>query len=101
MTTLSRLSSFIHPYRARLALAAGRRLGGLTSLGYGPAVAEVRPDRLIEQQRCAALLGAGSYDLRAGEVVSEDSRAVGVTISVHVSHGLEEDAAPVSEPRVG
>jgi hypothetical protein len=72
----------------RLAIASGRRLGELISLTHGHAV-EARPDRLMEQQRCAALLAASSRDLREGEVVSEDSRAVGVTISVHVTHCLD------------
>jgi Protein of unknown function (DUF541) len=70
----------------RLAHAAGRRLGELTSLSSG---ADVRADRLMERQRCAALLAASSYDLREGEVVSEDPRTAEVTLSVHATHHLE------------
>jgi hypothetical protein len=71
----------------RLAHAAGRRLGELSSLNSYEG--ERRSDQLMERQRCAALLGASSYDVREGEVVSEDSRAVEVTISVHATYNLE------------
>jgi hypothetical protein len=73
----------------RLALAAGRRLGELSSLNYSAHGGDNRPDRLLERQRCAALLGASSYDPREGEAVSEDSRAVEVTVTVHATHLLE------------
>jgi hypothetical protein len=72
-----------------LAHAAGRRLGELSSLNSSAYGGDSRPDRLMERQRCAALLGASSYDLREGEVVSADSRAVEVTITVHATHHLE------------
>jgi hypothetical protein len=73
----------------RLAHAAGRRLGELSSLNSLDYGGDNRADRLMARQRCAALLGASSYDLREGEVVSEDSRVVEVTISVHATHRLE------------
>jgi hypothetical protein len=73
----------------RLAHSAGRRLGELTSLSSLADGADGRADRLVERQRCAALLAASSYDLREGEVVSEDPRAAGVTIFVHATHYLE------------
>jgi hypothetical protein len=73
----------------RLAHAAGRRLGELSALNSSPYGGDSRADRLMERQRCAALLGASSYDLREGEVVSEDSRAVEMTVSVHATHHLE------------
>jgi uncharacterized protein YggE len=72
----------------RLAHAAGRRLGELTSLSSGNGV-ESRADRLMERQRCAALLEASAYEPQEGEVVSEDPRAVRMTISVHATHHLE------------
>jgi hypothetical protein len=72
-----------------IALASGHRLGELTSLMYMPAGADSRADRLMEQQRCAALLAAGSYDLREGEVVSEDPRSAAVTVSIHTTYCLE------------
>jgi hypothetical protein len=77
----------------RLAQAAGRRLGELASLGEGHVGAAGRPDQLMEQQRCAALLAASAYEPREGEVVSEDPRAVEVTVAVHATHRLEEAAA--------
>jgi hypothetical protein len=73
----------------RLAQAAGRRLGELASLGEGAVRPETRPDRLMEQQRCAALLAASAYEPREGEVVSDDPRAVQVTVAVRATHQLE------------
>ncbi len=73
----------------RLARVAGRRLGGPTALNYGHTAADGRADRLMEQQRCAAVLASISYELRDGEAVSEDARATEVTISVHASYALE------------
>jgi uncharacterized protein YggE len=78
----------------RLAQGAGRRLGELASLSEGHARPDMRPDRLMEQQRCAALLAASGYEPREGEVVSDDPRAVEVTVAVHASHHLEPAAAP-------
>jgi len=78
----------------RLAQGAGRRLGELASLSEGHARPDTRPDRLMEQQRCAALLAASGYEPREGEVVSDDPRAAEVTVAVHASHHLEPAAAP-------
>ena len=75
-------------YAERLAGAAGRRLGGVASLNYGYPGADGRPDRVMAQQRCAALLAAVGYELGDGEVVSEDPRAE-VVVSVHATHHLE------------
>lgn len=69
-----------------LARAAGRRLGEVESLTVG---ADHRTDRVMEQQRCAALLASSSYERRPGEVVSDDPRVAEVTITVHVTHHLE------------
>jgi len=73
----------------RLAHAAGHRLGELSSLNSAPGVRDGRPDQLLERQRCAALLAASSHEPREGEVVSEDLRALEVTISVHATYHLE------------
>jgi hypothetical protein len=73
----------------RLAQASGRRLGELATLSEGHVAAAARPDRMMEQQRCAALLAASAHEPREGEVVSEDPRAVEVTVAVHASHHLE------------
>lgn len=72
----------------RLAHAAGRRLGGLHSLSSGPAT-DGRTDRVMERQRCAALLAVSAYDSQPGEVVSEDPRSVELSVSVHVTHRLD------------
>ena len=73
----------------RTAAATGRRLGALTYLTYANAGIEMRADRLLEQQKCQALLGASSYELQEDEVVSTDSRAAVVSISIHLTHALE------------
>ena len=74
---------------ARLAVAAGLRLGGVSSLMYGHATAG-RADQMMAQQRCAALLATVGYDLGDGEVAVEDPRATEVAVSVHASLYLEE-----------
>jgi hypothetical protein len=73
----------------RFARAADRRLGELASLNFGAIGADGRADRLMERQRCSALLAASSYVLGEGEVVSDDPRAVEVTVSVHATHHLD------------
>ncbi len=73
----------------RLARAVGRRLGELVSLGTASIAAEHRSDRVMERQRCAALVEASSYVLQEGEVVSEDPRTVLLPINVHTGHHLE------------
>jgi hypothetical protein len=73
----------------RLTTAAGRRLSGLTSLMYTNSGIEIRGDRIVEQHRCLTMLGASSYQLQEDEVVSSDSRAVAVSISIHVTHFTE------------
>ena len=71
-----------------LAEAAGRRLGELATLhpGYG---SESRMDRVMEKQRCSALLSAICFDLKEGMTLSEDARAVEFTASVMASFHLE------------
>jgi|GEM_PF-5497640 len=71
----------------RLAGAAGLTVTGVSSLSYGYA-AGGRPDQLMAQQRCAALLATVCYTLGDGEVASEDPRAAEVTVSVHAVHHL-------------
>jgi len=73
----------------RLAGAASRRLGGLVSVSTGVGLADHRTDRLMERQRCGALLATSSYALREGEVVSDDPRTTEITITVHATHHLE------------
>lgn len=72
----------------RLALAAGRRLGDLSSVMYNHVGAE-RADRLMERQKCQAVLSAACYDLQDGDVVTDDARAAEVTLSVHATFALE------------
>jgi hypothetical protein len=74
---------------ARLAAAAGLRLGGVSSLMYGHA-AIGRPDQMMAQQRSAALLATVGYELGDGEVAAEDPRATEVAVSVHAGLYLEE-----------
>lgn len=75
----------------RLARAAGMRLAGLPSLHFrGSTVADGRHDKMMERQRCAALLAGSSYDLRENEIVSDDPRSAEFTVSVNVTYALEE-----------
>ncbi|QJW97760.1 SIMPL domain-containing protein [Frigoriglobus tundricola] len=73
----------------RLAGATGLRLGAVFSLNYGHPVGGGRPDRLMADQRCAALLASVGYVLGDGEIASEDPRAIELAVSVHVAHHLE------------
>ena len=73
----------------RLAGAAGQRVCGVSSLTYGQPAAGGRPDQLMAQQRCAALLAAVGYELGDGEVAAEDPRAAEVAVSVHATHYLD------------
>jgi hypothetical protein len=88
-----------HRNAERLARAAGLRLGGLTSLHYSHgAGGENRPDKLMERQRCAALLAGSSYDLREHESVSDDPRPAEFIVSVTAGHWLEQPTpGPQSE----
>lgn len=72
----------------RLAHASGRRLGELESLRSTDG-ASARPDQVMERQRSAALLAASCYESREGEVVSEDPRTAGVTLTVYATHHLK------------
>ena len=73
----------------RLARATGLRLGAVSSLNYGHPMGGGRPDRMMADQRCAALLASVGYVLEDGEIASEDPRATELAISVHVMHHLE------------
>jgi hypothetical protein len=74
----------------RLAHAAGKKLGAPTSVhsSGGPASGH-RPDRMMEQQRCAALLADCAYDLESDEVASDDPRAAEITVGVYATFQLE------------
>jgi hypothetical protein len=73
----------------RLARAAGRRLGGLSSTWYGTPISAARMMRLQESQTMAAVLATGSYVPADGEIVTDDPRAAELTVSVHAIHVLE------------
>lgn len=72
----------------RFAIAAGRRLGEISSLHPGYA-SDCRTDKLMEKQRCSAWLAGCCYDLNDGTSVSEDARAVEFTASVSANFYLE------------
>jgi hypothetical protein len=68
----------------------GRRLGELQSLHYDHVLPELgRHDKLLNRQRCVALLAESSYDLRENEVVSDDPRSAEFTVRVGASFSLE------------
>lgn len=74
----------------RAARAAGRMLGDLVSAhvsaGHG---AELRPDRLLDRQRCAALLAGSTYELGEYESASDDPRPGEFTVTVNATFALE------------
>jgi hypothetical protein len=74
----------------RLARAAEMHLGRLSMLNMtagGPA--SVRPDKMMDRQRCVALLAGASYDLGDNEIVSDDPRPAEFTVSVNVTYHVE------------
>jgi hypothetical protein len=74
----------------RLARAAGLSLGKLESLYCGAGgLRESRPNRMMERQRCEALLAGSTYELGEQESVSDDLRSAEFTITVNVSYLLE------------
>jgi hypothetical protein len=74
----------------RLARAAGKQIGDLLHLTRGAQAAEfARHDRLIQQQRCLAMLAGSSYHLKENEIVSDDPRSVEFAVNVHVSYQIE------------
>jgi hypothetical protein len=72
----------------RLARAAGQRLGRLTSINFQMHTPS-RTDRLMERQRCSALLADGPYELSEDEVISDSPRAAEFTIGINVHYDLE------------
>jgi hypothetical protein len=73
-----------------LAQSAGKRLGGLSMIHYGNTVLhDGRHDKLMERQRCGAMLAGTCYDLGEHEIVSDDPRSAEFSISVNVSYSLE------------
>jgi hypothetical protein len=74
----------------RLARAAGMRLGRLSMVHFGAAGPDFsRADKLLERQRCAALLAGCAYNLGEHEMVSDAPRAAEFTINVNVHYQLE------------
>jgi hypothetical protein len=74
------------------------RLGKLCSVHSGVGgLDQGRPDKLMNRQRCGALLAGSSYDLGEQEIVSDDPRSAEFTVSVNVNYYLEE-ASSGSQP---
>ncbi|HEV8059049.1 MAG TPA: hypothetical protein VGP68_04210 [Gemmataceae bacterium] len=79
-----------HRHAERLAKAAGRRLGEMGNIIGSPSrISQIRPDQLMQRQRCTALLAGTSFDLDEYEVVSDDLRAVDFTVGMSVTYTLE------------
>jgi hypothetical protein len=74
----------------RLARSSGYRLGKMwllqATVGKN---SELRTDRLMNHQRCLALLSECSYNLNEDEIVSEDPRATEFAVRVCLSYHLE------------
>jgi hypothetical protein len=77
----------------RLARAAGLDLARLSMVHTSGGPGTIRPEKLMERQRCAALIAGSTYVLRDNEVVSDDSRPAELTVSVNVSYHVQQAAA--------
>jgi hypothetical protein len=74
----------------RLAQAMGLRLGNLGSIHHSVGGPEPgRPDKMLKQQRCAAILAGSSYDLGENEIVSDDPQSAAFTVKVNLHYRLE------------
>ena len=74
----------------RLARGAGMRLGTMKSLHFGGfGSAPHRTDKMMDRQRCMALLAGSCYDLAENELISDDPRPAEFTITVNASFALE------------
>jgi uncharacterized protein YggE len=74
----------------RLARAAGLRLGGLGTLHFGHGgVHDSRAERMMDRQRCAAVLAGTSYDVAEHELVSDDPRPAEFAIQVNAHFAVE------------
>lgn len=74
---------------SRLAKATGRVLGELTSINHTQSLAEGRADRILERQRCLALIESSTFTLLEGDVASEDARMIDIKVTVHTNFKLE------------
>jgi hypothetical protein len=73
-----------------LAQAAGMRLGKLASVHHNLGGPELgRTDKIMNMQRCGALLAGSSYELGENEMVSDDLRSAAFTVKVHVQYQAE------------
>jgi hypothetical protein len=74
----------------RLARTVGMRLGKLGFVHYGVGAPEItRADKLLQRQRCGALLAGTSYDLGEHEIVSDHPQSAEFTVKVDVHYQLE------------
>jgi hypothetical protein len=73
-----------------VARAAGFRLGALATIHGGfNGYADPRPDRMLERQRCAALLRGSSYDQDEAELITDRPQSAEFTVTLNVSFYLE------------
>lgn len=83
----------------RLARAMGGRLGPLVSLHCSADVTgSGRADKLMERQRCGALLADSAYNLGEHEVVSDDPRSAEFTFRVQVSYQVDGPETTSRQP---
>jgi hypothetical protein len=73
-----------------LARASGKRLGELLTINsLNRHVDVMRPDRMMDRQRCMAILSGTSYEMGENEIVFDDACAVDFTVHVSCSFGLK------------
>jgi hypothetical protein len=79
----------------RLARVAGQRVGRLSSVRFDPHTQHtVRTDKMMDRQRCAAILSGCAYDPTDDELVSDDPRPAEFRVGVSVTYLLEDESKP-------
>lgn len=79
-----------HEQAERLARASGKRLGKLLTINsLSRHMDALRPDRLMDRQRCMAILSGTSYEMGENEIIFDDARAADFTFQMSCTYGLE------------
>ena len=78
-----------HQQAERMARASGKRLGELLSLNPLHRQLDAhRPDRMMDRQRCMAILSGTTYEIGENETIFDDARTVEFTVQLSCTYGL-------------
>lgn len=87
---LAKALGFAYAKAETLARAAGWKLGPLSMLSEQSGDYSLgRTDRMMNRQRCGAMLAGSSYDLKENDMVSDNPRSMEFVVVVHTHHTLE------------